>query len=132
MAENSFGKVVDSLLEGLEGFATAKTVVGEPMQVNDTILIPLVDVSIGLGAGAALNDTKSKDHEGGGMGAKLSPNAVLVIKDGNTKVISLKNQTAVTKAMDMVPELINRFTGKNKIDDPEVEEAIESLKAEAE
>ena len=35
------------------------------------------------------------------------------------------------KAMDMVPDVINRFTKKSKIDDPEVDEAINDLKEEA-
>ena len=131
MAEYSFGKVVDSLLEGLEGVATAKTVVGEPIYVNDTILVPLVEVSVGLGAGAALNKDKTKKQEGGGMGAKLSPTAVLVIKEGSTRLVSIKDQTVAGKALDMVPELVNRFTGKSKISDPEVRSTIDELKEES-
>ena len=130
MADNIdvFGNVVSSLLEGLEGFATAKTTVGEPVKVEDTILIPLVDVSIGVGAGAALNKDKSRNREAGGMGAKLSPSAILVIKDGASRIINIKDQTTVMKAMDLVPEVINRITGKTKIKSKAVKEEIDKIK----
>ena len=40
------------LLSQLEGFITTKSVVGEAIHMGDTILLPLVDVSFGAGAGA--------------------------------------------------------------------------------
>jgi Uncharacterized conserved protein len=125
------GSTIDAMLKGIEAYASAKTVVGDPVTVGDTIILPLVDISIGVGAGAALNGDKSKNKDGGGLSAKVSPTAALIIHNGTTRLISLKDQTAVMKAMDMVPDLVNRFTGKSKITDPEVDEAIDSLKAEA-
>ena len=125
------GSTIDAMLKGIEAYASAKTVVGDPVTVGDTIILPLVDISIGVGAGAALNGDKSKNKDGGGLSAKVSPTAALIIHNGTTRLISLKDQTAVMKAMDMVPDVINRFTGKSKIDDPEVDEAINDLKAKA-
>ena len=118
---NNVNSVVDSLLKGLEGFATAKTVVGEAIHVNDTIILPLVDVSFGIGAGAALN------NGGGGMGAKMSPSAVLLIQNGVPRLINIKNQDTVTKVLDMVPDLINRFTGKTEPVDPEAQDIIDHM-----
>ena len=54
------GSTIDAMLKGIEAYASAKTVVGDPVTVNDTIILPLVDISIGVGAGAALNGDKSK------------------------------------------------------------------------
>ena len=127
MAENNFSSVVDSLLKGLDGFATAKTVVGEAVQVKDTIILPLVDVSFGVGAGAALSEEKKKNSGGGGMAAKMSPSAVLVIQNGTTRLVNIKNQDTVTKILDMAPDLLDRFrkTGSRPETDPEVEQAVE-------
>ena len=50
--EINFGSSVDELLKGLEGFVSSKTVVGEPIHVNDATIIPLVDMKFGMGAGA--------------------------------------------------------------------------------
>lgn len=132
MTDGNFGKVVETLLNGLEGFATAKTSVGEPIEIDGTIMIPLVDVSIGVGAGAAAAADKKKNREGGGMGAKLSPSAILIIKDGSTRVINIKNQTTAMKVMDIVPDVINRFVGKTKITDPKVAKEIKNIKEAAE
>lgn len=54
MAENknTFQTTVESLMKGMDGFVSSKTVVGEPLQMGETIILPLVDVSFGMGAGA--------------------------------------------------------------------------------
>ena len=110
MAEN-FNSVMTSLLKGVDSVLSTKTVVGEPINVGDTILVPLVDVSFGLGAGAGTKE--KKNNGGGGVGGKMSPSAILVIKDGKTKLVNIKQQDGITKILDMVPDLIDKFTHKN-------------------
>ena len=44
MAVNTFSTSVQSLFDGMNGILSTKAVVGEPITVNDTIIIPLVDV----------------------------------------------------------------------------------------
>ena len=109
MAENQFPSTVEALFKGLDNFITTKTVVGEPVKVDDAIIIPLVDVTCGMAAGSFVQN--SKNNGGGGMSAKMSPSAVLVIQNGVTKLVNVKNQDAVTKVIDMAPDLINRFLG---------------------
>lgn len=119
MAENNFDNTVESLFKGMESFITSKTVVGDAITVDDTIILPLIDVSFGVGAGASNAD--KKNGGGGGMGGKMSPSAVLVIKDGNPKLVNIKEQDGLTKILDMVPDFIERFTGKGS--DSEDEES---------
>ncbi len=114
MAENQFQNVMDSLMKGMDTVFTAKTVVGEPTQVGDTIIVPLVDVSFGVGAGAGLNADKKTNKGGGGMGGKMTPSAVLVIKNGTTKLVNVKNQDSLTKILDLIPEVIDKFTAKKE------------------
>ena len=111
--ENSFNNTVESLFKGMDNFITTKTVVGDAITVGDTIILPLVDVSFGVGAGAfaSKENNDRKDNGGGGMGGKITPSAVLVIQNGTTKLVNIKNQDSVTKVLDMVPDLITRFTG---------------------
>lgn len=129
MAENKndFNETVASLFKGMDSFLSAKTVVGEAVHVNDTIILPLVDVSFGVGAGAFAGD--KKNNAGGGMGGKMSPSAVLVIQNGVTKLVNIKNQDTVTKILDMVPDVVDRITGKFgdvKMDD-DIDEAISDV-----
>ena len=111
MAENHFAATVEALFKGMDHFVTTKTVVGEPVQVGETIIVPLIDVTCGMAAGAFAEGGKQKQRGGGGMSAKMSPSAVLIIQGGVTKLVNVKNQDAITKAMDMAPDLINKFLG---------------------
>lgn len=124
MAEN-FQNTVESLFKGMENFITTKTVVGDAVTVGDTIILPLVDVSFGVGASAKSDN--GKNSGGGGMGGKITPSAVLVIHNGTTKLVNVKNQDSVTKILDMVPDFVNKFVpGKSAKTEsnPEVDAAI--------
>lgn len=37
-----------------------------------------------------------------------------MIQDGEAKLVNVKNQDGLTKVLDMVPDLINRFSGDKK------------------
>ena len=115
MAEN-FDQTAASLFKGMEEFITTKTVVGEPVQVGDATLIPLVDVSFGMMASTKAET--SRRNGGGGMGGKISPTAVLILQNGSTRLVSLKNQDGVSKVIDMMPDIVNHFTaGKSTKED---------------
>ena len=88
--ENNFKDTVNSLFKGLDAFISAKTVVGEAIHVGDTIILPLVDVTFGVGAGAF--EGEKKNNGAGGMTGKMTPSAVLVIQNGTTKLVNIKNQ----------------------------------------
>ena len=81
MAEH-FDTTVGALFKGMEEFVTSKTVIGEPVKVGDTTILPLIDVSFGGMASARYESQRS--NGGGGMGVMMAPTALLVIKDGST------------------------------------------------
>lgn len=126
MSDNSFNSTVESLFKGMDNFLTTKTVVGDAVKFDDgTIILPLVEVSFGVGAGAFAGD--KKNNAGGGMGGKITPSSVLVIQNGTSKVVNVNNQDSVSKIIDMVPDFINKFTkGAKKKDDfdSKVEEVL--------
>lgn len=70
-ADNNFKTSLESLFRGMDGFLTSKTVVGDAITVGDTIILPLVDVTFGVGAGTSSAD--KKNNSGGGMGGKDHP-----------------------------------------------------------
>ena len=124
MGEVKNKDVVENLLKGMDSFLSSKTVVGEPVIAGDTTLIPLIDVSFGIAAGVGEGDKKRNGR--GGMGGKMSPSAVLVIKDGKTRIINVKNQDAVTKILDLIPEVVGHFTDpKDKENNLTNEEALD-------
>ncbi len=127
MQENNFNATVQSLFKGMDSFITTKTVIGDAVHIGDTIILPLVEVTFGVGAGAFNQD--KKNNAGGGLGGKITPSAVLVIQNGNPKLVNVKNQDSITKIIDMVPELVDKFT--NKTSAKKTSTADESAKAAA-
>ena len=123
MAENNFKGTVEALFHGMDGVVSSKTVVGEAIHIGDTIILPLVDVSFAVGAGAFNADKKEKGA--GGIGGKMTPSAVLVIQNGH-----IKNQDTITKLLDMVPDVMDRFTSRKE--DNVTEEDVNKILDEAE
>lgn len=128
---NNFDTTVQSLFKGMDSFISTKTVVGDAVTIGDTIILPLVDVSFGVGAGAFAGD--KKQNAGGGMGAKISPCAILVISNGVTKLVNVKNQDTMTKILDMVPDFVNKFASGKKEESPvadAIQDAVEEMEKE--
>lgn len=131
MAEtNQFSSTVESLFKGMENFVTTKTVVGDPIQLKGAVILPLVDVSFGCAAGANANG--SKNGAGGGLGGKITPSAVLVLQNGTARLVNIKNQDTVTKLLDMVPDLVNKFTKSSDPEDVTDEEIIDAVQKDEE
>ncbi len=128
MANNNFSSTVSALFQGMDGLVSSKTVVGDAIRVGDITILPLIDVSFGLGAGAFSGEKQEKG--GGGLGGKMSPSAVLVIQDGKTKLVNIKNQDTMTKILDLVPEMVDRFTNKEekKLTEEDVVDILEDAK----
>ena len=128
MANNDFNTTVSSLFQGMDKFLTTKTVVGEPKSIGDTVIIPLVDVSFGVAAGAFAGE--QKNNGAGGMGGKMSASAVLVIQKDQIRLVNVKNQDTITKVLDMLPDVLDRFKKKDgevDLDSPEIDKAIEEI-----
>ena len=81
---NNFQSTVESLFKGMDSFLTTKTVIGDAIHIG-----------------------------GGGMGAKITPSAILVINKNGTKLVNVKNQDAITKILDMIPDIAAKFTKKD-------------------
>ena len=138
------------LMEQLENFITTKTVVGEPIQIDNTILVPLVDVSFAAAtAGTASNKFTQRNKEkekkvdgesgggAGGLGAKVTPSAMLVIQNGTTQLINVKSQDSLSKIIDMIPgivakmpEVFSKFTGGDKKEQQKSHEIVSEDKSE--
>ena len=123
MANMNIEGTLGSMFKGMDGFISSKSVVGEPVYVGDTIIIPLVDVNFGMAAGAFNKQDGNK--AAGGIGAKMSPSTVLVVSGGNTRLVNLKNQDAVTKIIDMAPEVVDKIVGLFKKDKTEEEKNVD-------
>ena len=121
---NSLNNNFESMFSKMENFVSTKTVVGEPLIMGDITIIPLVDVTFGLGAGSK-SALKGKTDRGGssagGLGAKITPSAIMVIQNGTVQILNVSNQTAIDKIVNMVPGIMNKLNfssgARQKFDD---------------
>jgi len=125
----SISQNIDALFNRMEGFVSSETVVGQPVNIGGVIIVPLVDLSFGLAATSSENTEaeakKKKDGGMGGLGAKITPSAVLVIMDGSVQLVNVKNQDSMNKLIDMVPGVLSKFNLDKffKKDEKKVDEA---------
>ncbi len=123
---NNLKTTVEALLKGVDGLVSSKTVVGDAVHVDNITVLPLIDVSFGIGAGSNLSDKKDKGM--GGVGGKITPSAVLVIKDGTTRLVNIKNQDTITKLFDLVPEVLDKITTRkeDKVTEEDVADILDT------
>ena len=132
MANHNTQELLNALFQGLDGFVQSKTVVGEPIVVGNTTLIPLMEVSCGMASGAFMKENQKKGDGGAGaMSSKIPPAAMLSIQEGRTMRSRVMNEAAISKKNDMIPEAIDKITGGSRVTksaEDLAEENLESLK----
>ena len=97
------------LFSKIEEFVSTKVVVGDAIHFGNVILVPLVEVSFGGCTGSSELKTSDTHAGGGGLGAKITPSAVVVIIDGTVQLVNVKNQESVNKLIDMIPGILSKL-----------------------
>ncbi len=126
MANFNCNESMNAIFEKLENFLKTKTVVGEPMQIGDTTIVPFISLCFGVGVGGGSGtDSQGNGGDGGGSGtgAKISPTAVLVIKGEKVELLPIKKSGGLDKLIDMVPGIIEKVTEKKE--EKDIEEKVE-------
>lgn len=103
-----------TIFQEMEDFLTTRAVVGEPIEVGAITLIPVINVTFGMGTGGgsgegAKDSTRQKGGAGAGLGAKISPTAVIVIKEGDISVVPLNGNAGLERLIDMVPDIVRKI-----------------------
>jgi uncharacterized spore protein YtfJ len=115
--------MVKTTLSQIEKVLSSKTVVGEPISVGDTTLIPLLSVGFGFGAaggGAAKPDAKLAGEapktgtSGTGGAGGLRPIAIIVIDKEGVRIEPIKSSVAaaIEKLSEKVPGVVEKIADK--------------------
>ena len=116
MSENNLSEIITSSLSEIKEFASAETIVGQPMHLpSGTSIIPVSKVSMGFASGGLDYDRRasfSAENKnfggGGGTGVSVTPIAFLVA-DRNGKVDILPVQSPKNLGnIDKITSLIER------------------------
>ena len=110
LRDDGIGITIEALFKGLEGLASSKTVIGEPIYLDDVTMIPLIEVTAGLASGALAKN--ARQNGAGAMSAKVSPIALLIMQNGHLKLVNVKNQDVWNRILDMIPDAIDSLTGR--------------------
>jgi len=110
-------KLVKTTLGEIEKVLDSKTVVGEPITIEGTTLIPLMSVGFGFAAGGGSGKGETKDTtEGGGSGsgggAGVRPIAIIVIDKDGVRIEPIKGgmATAIEKLSETIPDIAAKLT----------------------
>jgi uncharacterized spore protein YtfJ len=120
-------KMVKTTLGEIEKVLDAKTVVGEPIIIEGTTLIPLMSVGFGFAAGSGSGKVEPKQSgeaggggTGGGVG--LRPIAIIVIDKDGVRIEPIKGgmAAAIEKLSETIPDVAAKITerwGERKKED---------------
>jgi uncharacterized spore protein YtfJ len=114
-------EMLKNLIAELKRIVTTETVIGEPMTVEDKILIPVIKVFVGLGAGTGGAKKPGEVAGGGsGAGASIAPVALIVIFKGipgpeGLKVMTMEKPSAIAKVIgEALPIVMEKIGGVRK------------------
>jgi len=113
-----FTQNINTLFGKLQTFLRTETIIGDPIQVGNITLVPIISVSFGAGSGSGSDKGhKGNDGAGGGAGAggKITPNAILVIKNDEVSVIPLNTLNNSKKPFDKILEMVPEIVSKVKV-----------------
>ena len=120
-------------MDKIKQMVDVNTIIGEPITVpGGTVLIPVSKVAYGFAAGGS--DWPSKSNAtlfGGGSGAgiNITPIAFIVIREDEVRMLHVVSKPdSGDKIVNMVPDLVDRFTTKDeKMSEEEVVDILDEL-----
>ncbi len=101
--------VVKTIMEQIKETVRSETVVGKPVQAEDSVIIPISRVSFGFGVGGGSREGADKGSgTGTGCGATIEPVAFVVVSKGKAQLLPLKSrEVTLTRIIDLVPSLLD-------------------------
>ena len=117
MAEHALNDVMKTTMEKLRSMIDVNTIIGDSITTSDgTTIIPISKVSFGFASGGSDFDSKKESvNFGGGSGAGVTihPEAFLVVKDGNVRLIPMAAapSTTVDRLVELLPGVMDRGEG---------------------
>ena len=127
MSEN-----IKTTVEQLRKLISVDNVIGTPIETEDKILIPVMRMGVGFGAGESLMGKEGNDVAGAGAGVEPI-SMVMIPKRGNdaegVRVLDLSKGTETNKALSdiglIITDLVKSYMGSSNDEYVDEEEFIE-------
>lgn len=120
---------VKTTVEELQKLLNIENFIGEPIETNDKLLIPVMRVGFGFGTGENVIGKNNSDVVGAGAGAE--PVSMVIIPKNDSgegiRVLNLTGGGEINKALNdiglMVTDLVNEFLIKPKKEENDYDES---------
>jgi len=114
-------ELVKAVLTQLKAISSTESVVGDPIEVGEIIIIPVSKITLGFAVGGGQKRVKEGAGEGTGGGATVEPVAFFVVRGDKVELITVKKEsTGLGDVIDLVPKIIEKVKkgrGKGKSGD---------------
>ena len=108
--------LIDNLIKNVQQIAKTETIIGEPLEVGTSTVIPVIRLNLGFGAGSGEGegtDPKTGSGKGtgggGGGGIKIEPAAFIVAKGDDLSIMAAPDRRgALAELFEHVPGLIEK------------------------
>lgn len=107
--KESLSVTLQAMFDGMEGLLQSKTVIGDPIDMGEVRLLPLLEITAGMAGGSFAAEAKQRGAAA--MTAKITPVAMLMVQGKMVRLINIKNQDAISKLVDLIPDAADKFTG---------------------
>ena len=128
MAEHPIQGLMGVTIEKIRDMVNAAPIIGDPIHVDGTTIIPVSRVTFGFASGgSAVGPSSNKQMFGGGSGAgiTISPIAFLVIANGNVRVLQIEPYlSSVDRIIANAPDMVDKLAGLFKKDDGDGDAAL--------
>ena len=116
------GDPIKTTLEEIRKVLNIENVVGETIETEDKILIPITKMGMGFGAGMAEGSGPGNNGgsgAGAGGAAGIDPVAIIVVSKkvsspDSVKIMSLKGPDAITRAIDGISNAVIKIMDHDK------------------
>ena len=125
MAEHPIQGLMGVTIEKIRDMVNSETIIGDPIHVDDTTIIPVSRVTFGFASGGSdVGPASSKQMFGAGV--SVTPVAFLVVSNGNVRTVQLVEKvSAVDNVIASLPELVDKVAALIKKEKPGTDKPAE-------
>jgi uncharacterized spore protein YtfJ len=113
------GDPIKTTVEEISKVLNIGNVVGEPLETNEIMLIPVTKMGMGFGVGMGEGKEKNGKGTGAGGGAGIEPTAIVVVSKGvigpeSVKIMYLKSPDPLTRAIGEIGNTVIKIMDKDQ------------------
>ena len=110
---NQTKDILETILDKLRNLASTETVIGDPVEIGNMTILPVIKISVGFAAGGgegSMEETKNAKGTGGGGGggASVNPVGFIVIDGDDVKFIGI-GKGKIEMLFETVPEVLRKL-----------------------